>query len=88
MRGTSERAHERKSARAGHGTNRVPGGTSSRIVRARRLSVKGTSAGAASSASSALMISPTAFPIPLRAPSNGVTSIATEGRATGGTAGS
>src|SRR4249920_2083372 len=81
MRGTSERAHERSSARAGHGTKRVSAGTSARIERARKLSVYGTSGGAASSALSAVTISLTALPIPLRAPSRGVTSIATAGRA-------
>ena len=54
MRGTSERAHERSSARAGHGTKRVSGGTSARIVRARKLSVYGTSGGAASRRCSAV----------------------------------
>src|SRR4029077_11515666 len=63
---------------------RVSAGTSARMERARRLSVYGTSGGAASSARSAVTISLTALPIPLRAPSKGVTSIATAGRAEAG----
>ena len=57
------------------------------VMVAPQLSVNGTSSGAASSALSAVMISATAFPMPLRAPSNGVTSIATVGRAVGATEG-
>ena len=40
-----QRAHDRNSARAGHGTKRVSGGASARSMRARKLSVYGTSGG-------------------------------------------
>ncbi len=73
--------------RAGIGTKRVSGGTASRCRRARALSVYGTRSGPASSSRSATTISATAAPIPERAPRSGVTSIATVGRAVGGTEG-
>ena len=73
--------------RAGIGTKRVSGGTASRCRRARVLSVYGTRSGPASSARSATTISATAAPMPERAPSSGVTSIATVGRAVGATEG-
>ena len=87
MRGASARTHDASRIRAGIGTNRVLVGTASRCSRARMLSVYGISSGPASSARNARTISATAAPMPERAPSSGVTSIATVGRTVGDTAG-